>query len=251
MVTSIVRRLVSTGEDHLFTVERQARQELDERQVDAATPTGGQHLSAAVKGLRHLVQKRSSSSGASTEDYRSMAVLLPTLLTFKHHTNKSQEDDHRKEGQTPILRHTSMIDANGGVLPYVPCAIVPFDHPPRHRLLRLQTQQQQLPLDRVHGRLKKVPTVVVSSWVHVVDDAEDVVLLSPRRAQLPQTIARAGRPSPAPVMEIQPQRHVRPPRTRANRPEVITSRGRIIGYHEAGKGIRENLSPSWYHQGYS
>ncbi|KAG7175931.1 hypothetical protein Hamer_G026227, partial [Homarus americanus] len=90
-----------------------------------------------------------------------------------------------------------------------------------------------------------VPTVVVSSWVHVVDDAEDVVLLSPRRAQLPQTIARAGRPSPAPVMEIQPQRHVRPPRTRANRPEVITSRGRIIGYHEAGKGIRENLSPSW------
>ncbi|KAG7161042.1 hypothetical protein Hamer_G031469, partial [Homarus americanus] len=46
-------------------------------------------------------------------------------------------------------------------------------------------------------------------------------------------------------MEIQPQRHVRPPRTRANRPEVITSRGRIIGYHEAEKGIRENLSPSW------
>lgn len=41
------------------------------------------------------------------------------------------------------------------------------------------------------------------------------------------------------VMEVQPQCHVRPPRTRANRPEVITSRGRIIGYHEAGKGIRE------------
>ncbi|KAG7159001.1 putative Helix-turn-helix domain-containing protein 5 [Homarus americanus] len=41
------------------------------------------------------------------------------------------------------------------------------------------------------------------------------------------------------VMKVQPQRHVRPPRTRANRPEVITSRGRIIGYHEAGKGIRE------------
>ncbi|KAG7155774.1 putative winged helix-turn-helix domain containing protein 11 [Homarus americanus] len=28
-------------------------------------------------------------------------------------------------------------------------------------------------------------------------------------------------------MEVQPQRHVRPPRTRANRPEVIRSRGRI------------------------
>ncbi|KAG7173976.1 putative helix-turn-helix HTH_28 domain containing protein 6 [Homarus americanus] len=40
-------------------------------------------------------------------------------------------------------------------------------------------------------------------------------------------------------MEVQPQHHVRPPRTRANRPEVITSRGRIIGYHEAGKGLRE------------
>ncbi|XP_042222505.1 uncharacterized protein LOC121866834 [Homarus americanus] len=88
------------------------------------------HLSAAVKGVRHLVQKRSSSSGASTEDYRSLAALLPTLLTFQHHTNKSQEDDHKKEGQTPILRLNSRIDANGGVLPYVPCAIVPFDHPP-------------------------------------------------------------------------------------------------------------------------
>ncbi|KAG7159577.1 putative Helix-turn-helix domain-containing protein 2 [Homarus americanus] len=41
------------------------------------------------------------------------------------------------------------------------------------------------------------------------------------------------------VMEVQPQRHVRPPRTRANRPEVITSCGRIIGYHEAGKGLQE------------
>ncbi|KAG7169798.1 putative helix-turn-helix HTH_28 domain containing protein 3 [Homarus americanus] len=45
--------------------------------------------------------------------------------------------------------------------------------------------------------------------------------------------------TPVTVMEVQPQRHVRPPRTRANRPEVITSRGRIIEYHEAGEGIRE------------
>ncbi|KAG7161661.1 uncharacterized protein LOC121874791 isoform X2 [Homarus americanus] len=91
---------------------------------------GDQHLSAAVKEVKHLLQKRSSSSGASTEDYRSLAALLPTLLTFQHHTNKSQEDDHRKEGQTPILHLNSRIDVNGGVLPYVPCAIVPFDHPP-------------------------------------------------------------------------------------------------------------------------
>ncbi|KAG7165875.1 putative helix-turn-helix domain containing protein 2 [Homarus americanus] len=41
------------------------------------------------------------------------------------------------------------------------------------------------------------------------------------------------------VMEVQPQLYVRPPRTRAHLPKVITSRGRIIGYHEAGKGIRE------------
>ncbi|KAG7161892.1 putative helix-turn-helix domain containing protein 1 [Homarus americanus] len=40
-------------------------------------------------------------------------------------------------------------------------------------------------------------------------------------------------------MEVQPHRHVRPPRTRATRPEVITSRGRNIGYHEEGKGLRE------------
>ncbi|KAG7172536.1 putative helix-turn-helix HTH_28 domain containing protein 7, partial [Homarus americanus] len=40
-------------------------------------------------------------------------------------------------------------------------------------------------------------------------------------------------------MKVQPQRHVRPPRTRANLPDVITSRCKIIGYHEAGKGIRE------------
>ncbi|KAG7161290.1 hypothetical protein Hamer_G016359, partial [Homarus americanus] len=93
-------------------------------------PRGDQHLSAGVKGVRHLLQKRSSSSGASTEDYRSLAALLPTLLTFEHNTNKSQEDDQRMEGQTPILRLNSRIDANGGVLPYVPCAIVPFDHPP-------------------------------------------------------------------------------------------------------------------------
>ncbi|XP_042207970.1 uncharacterized protein LOC121856439 [Homarus americanus] len=93
-------------------------------------PREDQHLSAAVKGVRHLLQKRSSSSGASSEDSLSLAALLPTLLTFEHHTNKTQEDDHRKEGQTPILRLNSRIDADGGVLPYVPCAIVPFDHPP-------------------------------------------------------------------------------------------------------------------------
>lgn len=40
-------------------------------------------------------------------------------------------------------------------------------------------------------------------------------------------------------MEQRPGRSVRPPRTRANRPEVITRRSKIVGYHEAGKSIRE------------
>lgn len=39
-------------------------------------------------------------------------------------------------------------------------------------------------------------------------------------------------------MDVRP-RQVRPPRTRANRPEVIMRRARIIGYYEAGKGLRE------------
>ncbi|KAG7172588.1 Nuclear receptor coactivator 5-like 1 [Homarus americanus] len=43
----------------------------------------------------------------------------------------------------------------------------------------------------------------------------------------------------AAVMEVQPQGHMRPPRTRANRPEVITRRTRIVEYHEARKRIRE------------
>ncbi|KAG7167910.1 hypothetical protein Hamer_G026183, partial [Homarus americanus] len=84
-------------------------------------PGGTQHLSAAVKGRG---RRRRDLPPRTT----SLAALLP--LNLQHHTNKSQEDDHRKEGQTPILRHTSRIDANGGVLPYVPCAIVPFNHPP-------------------------------------------------------------------------------------------------------------------------
>ncbi|KAG7163052.1 putative histone-lysine N-methyltransferase 2D-like 2, partial [Homarus americanus] len=33
--------------------------------------------------------------------------------------------------------------------------------------------------------------------------------------------------------------HVRPPRTHANRPVVITRRAKIIGYHNAGERIRE------------
>ncbi|KAK3887706.1 hypothetical protein Pcinc_008191 [Petrolisthes cinctipes] len=40
-------------------------------------------------------------------------------------------------------------------------------------------------------------------------------------------------------MDIQPRRRVKPPRTRANRPEVISHRTRIVAYHEAGKGMRE------------
>ncbi|KAG7170144.1 hypothetical protein Hamer_G012387 [Homarus americanus] len=41
------------------------------------------------------------------------------------------------------------------------------------------------------------------------------------------------------VVEAQPQGHKRLPRTRANRPEVITRRTRIVIYHEAEKGIWE------------
>lgn len=40
-------------------------------------------------------------------------------------------------------------------------------------------------------------------------------------------------------MDARPQGRVRGPRTHANRPEVITRRALIVGYHNAGKGIRE------------
>ncbi|KAK3881418.1 hypothetical protein Pcinc_014138 [Petrolisthes cinctipes] len=40
-------------------------------------------------------------------------------------------------------------------------------------------------------------------------------------------------------MEVRPRGRARPARTRADRPEVIMRRTLIVGYHAAGKGIRE------------
>ncbi|KAG7175276.1 putative helix-turn-helix HTH_28 domain containing protein 1 [Homarus americanus] len=98
------------------------------------------------------------------------------------------------------------------------------------------------------SRLLSISRDTVRLWVRRYEE-EGHVLTRPRpgrpRDTTPaadQQIQRAAERAPlstAVLMEVQPQRHVRPPQTRANRPEVITSRGRIIGYHEAGKGIRE------------
>lgn len=40
-------------------------------------------------------------------------------------------------------------------------------------------------------------------------------------------------------MDVRPQQRIRGPSTHANHPEVITRRALIVGYHNAGRGIRE------------
>ena len=72
----------------------------------------------ADRGVRLVVQHRSSPSGASTADYRRLAALLPPLLTWGHH-----------HAHTPSVVATSRIAAAGGLLPFVPCAIVPYHQP--------------------------------------------------------------------------------------------------------------------------
>lgn len=80
-----------------------------------------------VGPVQHLLRQRSSPSGPSTDDYRQLAAFLPTLLSFQDNDNNT-EDNQENGRPTPILRGTSRISGSG-VLPYVPCAIAPFQDP--------------------------------------------------------------------------------------------------------------------------
>lgn len=81
-------------------------------------------MAVAARRVRQLLQKRSSTSGASTADYVSLAALLPTLSSLQNFSRDSEDRIQRKRRKIP-----SRIGALGGMLPYVPCTIAPYDHP--------------------------------------------------------------------------------------------------------------------------
>ncbi|XP_071537535.1 uncharacterized protein [Panulirus ornatus] len=82
---------------------------------------------AAIRRVRHLLQERSSPRGATTEDYRSLARLLPSFLSSNDTSNHSGKGNNMRTA--PTLSAPTRIGANGGVLPYVPCVITPFHDP--------------------------------------------------------------------------------------------------------------------------
>nr|XP_045598216.1 uncharacterized protein LOC123758074 [Procambarus clarkii] len=87
------------------------------------------HMSEAIRRVQDLLQKRSTPSGASSEDYRRLGKLLPTLLSFQGNINTGHDHNQREKIEKVNLRFYSRISATGGVLPHVPCAIAPFDDP--------------------------------------------------------------------------------------------------------------------------
>ncbi|XP_037800238.1 uncharacterized protein LOC119595137 [Penaeus monodon] len=96
----------------------------------AAVTYGEEEIAAAARGVRHLVHKRASSSGPDTADYRVLGALLPNLVSFEHLKGEDEAPAGTKQGQPrPHVRGGSRIDAGGGVLPFVPCVIAPYDQP--------------------------------------------------------------------------------------------------------------------------
>ncbi|XP_071536184.1 uncharacterized protein [Panulirus ornatus] len=96
--------------------------------------------SAATHSVRHLLRKRSSPSGAFTTDYYPLAALLPRLLFFgdsksgeklNHRKYTTNEHMNRKSAnlKLPFFLWRSRVIAGGGVLPYVPCTVEPYDDP--------------------------------------------------------------------------------------------------------------------------
>ncbi|XP_042215972.1 uncharacterized protein LOC121862088 [Homarus americanus] len=84
-------------------------------------------IEETVLRVRLLLKKRSSSSGATTEDYRKLAELLPSLLSFSE--DHAAREEEAGANRIPKLVSTSRITATGGVLPYVPCAIASYHDP--------------------------------------------------------------------------------------------------------------------------
>lgn len=115
------------------------------RVIDSAVTSSGGKSSVAATRVRHLLRKRDSPAGVSTDDYYSLAALLPKLLVFGdsesgervNHTKYSNDED-MNQGQwkneesklkPPFFRRRSRVGAGGDVLPYVPCTVAPYDHP--------------------------------------------------------------------------------------------------------------------------
>ncbi|XP_027213613.2 uncharacterized protein [Penaeus vannamei] len=97
--------------------------------IQSAT-TSGEEVAAAAREVRQLVHKRESSSGPDTDDYGVLGALLPKLVSFAHPEGEEEAPAGTKQAQArPHVRGRSRIDAGGGVLPFVPCVIAPYDQP--------------------------------------------------------------------------------------------------------------------------
>ncbi|XP_069974694.1 uncharacterized protein [Penaeus vannamei] len=96
----------------------------------AAVTYGEEEIAAAAREVRQLVHKRESSSGPDTDDYGVLGALLPKLVSFAHPEGEEEAPAGTKQAQArPHVRGRSRIDAGGGVLPFVPCVIAPYDQP--------------------------------------------------------------------------------------------------------------------------
>lgn len=96
----------------------------------AAVTYGEKEIAAAARAVRQLVHKRASSSGPDTDDYGVLGALLPRLVSFAHPEGEEEAPAGTKQAQArPHVRGRSRIDAGGGVLPFVPCVIAPYDQP--------------------------------------------------------------------------------------------------------------------------
>lgn len=105
-------------------VESVATDNINQKITQSVT-TAGFHEVARVVG--HLQQLRDSMYRVATTHYQTLAFLLPTLITFSNNsvrfkTNEAQQNSTLTSG-------ISRIAAAGGVLPYVPCTIQPYDKP--------------------------------------------------------------------------------------------------------------------------
>ncbi|XP_047471441.1 uncharacterized protein LOC125026886 [Penaeus chinensis] len=96
--------------------------------IHPATTYREEEVAAAAREVRHLVSKRASFAGPDTDDYRVLGSLLPKLVAFEHLEGEDEAPAGTKQAQPrPHVRGGSRIDAGGGVLPFVPCVIAPYD----------------------------------------------------------------------------------------------------------------------------
>lgn len=104
-------------------VESVATDNIDQKITQSVT-TAGFHEVARVVG--HLQQLRDSIYGVATTHYQTLAFLLPSLITFSNNSVRFKTDEAQN---STLPTGISRIGAAGGVLPYVPCTIQPYDEP--------------------------------------------------------------------------------------------------------------------------